>query len=51
MDDLDPRKFMSESDIFLSTSKWEGMPLAVLEACRRITYCGYKVSGNDDVMK
>ena len=49
---LDPRKFMSESDIFLSTSRWEGMPLAVLEAMSEgLPIVATKVSGNDDVMQ
>ena len=43
---------MSESDIFLSTSRWEGMPLAVLEAMSEgLPIVATKVSGNDDVMQ
>ena len=43
---------MSESDIFLSTSRWEGMPLAVLEAMSEgLPLVATKVSGNDDVMQ
>jgi glycosyltransferase involved in cell wall biosynthesis len=47
-----PRKFMAEADAFLSTSRWEGMPLAVLEAMSEgLPVVATKVVGNNDVMQ
>ena len=47
-----PRKFMAEADAFLSTSRWEGMPLAVLEAMSEgLPVVATSVVGNVDVMK
>lgn len=46
-----PRQFMHEADVFLSTSKWEGMPIAVLEAMSEgLPVVATKVVGNIDVM-
>lgn len=47
-----PRKFMAEADAFLSTSRYEGMPLAVLEAMSEgLPVVATKVVGNEDVMQ
>jgi glycosyltransferase involved in cell wall biosynthesis len=47
-----PRKFMAEADAFLSTSRWEGMPLAVLEAMSEgLPVVATRVVGNVDVMQ
>ena len=43
---------MAEADVFLSTSRWEGMPLAVLEAMSEgLPVVATKVVGNLDVMQ
>ena len=47
-----PRQFMAEADIFLSTSRWEGMPLAVLEAMSEgAAILATNVVGNSDVIQ
>lgn len=47
-----PRTEMSKSDVFLSTSRWEGMPLAVLEAMSEgLPVVATDVVGNSDVIK
>lgn len=48
----EPRAFMKEADVFLTTSRWEGMPLAVLEAMSEgLPVLATKVVGNIDVME
>lgn len=47
-----PRKFMAEADAFLSTSRWEGMPLGILEAMSEgLPIVATRVVGNIDVMQ
>ena len=47
----DPRKYMQDADIFLSTSRWEGMPLANLEAMSEgLPILASYVTGNKDIM-
>jgi glycosyltransferase involved in cell wall biosynthesis len=47
-----PRTNMAEADAFLSTSRWEGMPLAVLEAMSEgLPIIATRVAGNMDVME
>ncbi len=45
------REFLRESDCFLSTSRWEGMPLAVLEALAEgCPVIASRVVGNSDII-
>ena len=47
----DTRAFMREADIFLSTSRWEGMPIALLEAMSEgLPIVATRVIGNVDVV-
>lgn len=47
----DPRGYYRESDVFLSTSRWEGMPLAVLEAMSEgLPVVASNVVGNNDII-
>ena len=47
----DPRAYYRESDVFLSTSRWEGMPLAVLEAMSEgLPVVASNVVGNNDII-
>ena len=47
-----PRAVFRDSDIFLSTSRWEGMPLAVLEAMSEgLPVVATNVVGNRDVVE
>ncbi|TPE49129.1 glycosyltransferase [Amaricoccus solimangrovi] len=46
-----PREVFRRADIFLSTSRWEGMPLAVLEAMSEgLAVVATDVVGNNDVI-
>lgn len=46
-----PAKFLAASDAYLSTSRWEGMPLGVLEAMSSgLPVVATEVSGNRDVV-
>ncbi|MCA0942770.1 glycosyltransferase [Salipiger pacificus] len=46
-----PRDYFTNADIFLSTSRWEGLPLAVLEAMSEgATVVASKVVGNSDAI-
>ena len=47
-----PREVFRTSDVFLSTSRWEGMPLAVLEAMSEgLPVVATNVVGNRDVLR
>ena len=47
-----PRDIMRESDVFLSTSRWEGMPLALLEAMSEgLVLVASNVTGNKDILE
>lgn len=47
-----PREIMRESDVFLSTSRWEGMPLALLEAMSEgLVLVASNVTGNKDILE
>lgn len=47
----DIRPFLREADIFLSTSRWEGMPMAVLEAMSEgLCVVATNVVGNNDLV-
>lgn len=47
----DPRAHFRDSDLFLSTSRWEGMPLAVLEAMSEgLPVVATDVPGNRDLV-
>lgn len=47
----DPIKYLSSADIYLSTSRWEGLPLAVLEAMSLgIPVIASNVVGNKDAV-
>ncbi len=47
-----PSKFLAASDVYLSTSRWEGMPLGVLEAMASgLPVIASDVAGNCDVVQ
>lgn len=47
-----PREWFRKADVFLSTSRWEGMPLAVLEAMSEgLPVVATDVVGNRDVVE
>ena len=47
-----PRETFRQSDVFLSTSRWEGMPLAVLEAMSEgLVVIASDVIGNRDIIE
>lgn len=47
----DPRSAMRSSDVILSTSRWEGMPLALLEAMSEgLPVIASDVAGNRDIV-
>lgn len=47
----DPRLAMKSADIMLSTSRWEGMPLAILEAMSEgLPVIASNVAGNRDIV-
>ena len=46
-----PKNFLAASDLYLSTSRWEGMPLGVLEAMSMgVPVLASDVRGNSDVV-
>ncbi len=48
----DVHELLSTADVYLSTSRWEGLPLSLLEACRAgVPIVASRVCGNVDVVE